>query len=64
MSHEEAIKLERMLLNLIAEKRGEKLKRYAKYDGITIDSDSFENDAAAVKGLWLAVNLLQPDVAR
>lgn len=59
MKHEEATELEHLLLNLINEKCRKKLKRGAKYEGVTIDSDSLENDAVAVKGLWLAVKLLQ-----
>ncbi len=59
MDHDRAIKLEHLLLDLIEKKRGTKLRRFSQFEGITIDADSFENDAAAVEGLWLATGLLQ-----
>jgi hypothetical protein len=58
MNHNDAIKLEHLLLGLIEQKRGKKLARLGKHDGVTIDSDSFEDDTNAIKGLWLAVELL------
>ena len=61
MNHDKAIQLEHLLLHLIEQKQRKKLSRFATYEGITIDADSFENDAAAVKGLWLAVKLLQTE---
>jgi hypothetical protein len=61
MNKDKATELELLLRNLIKEKCGneELPKRYAQHEGITIDSDSFTNDSDAIKGLWLAVKLLQ-----
>jgi hypothetical protein len=59
MNHEKASQLEHLLLNLIQDASGKRQQRGSTYNGITIDADAFENDAAAINGLWLAVQLLQ-----
>jgi hypothetical protein len=58
MNHNDAIRLEHLLLDLLRTKRGQTLSRGDKYEGVTIDADALENDAAAVRALWLAVDLM------
>lgn len=59
MNHDEAVRLEHLLLHLLKTKRGKTLARGDKFDGVTIDADTLENDTAAVRALWLAVSLLE-----
>jgi len=60
MNHNQSIRLEHLLLDLIKQRRGVSLQRFSEHEGVAIDADSFENDAAAaIRGLWLAVELLQ-----
>jgi hypothetical protein len=60
MHAEKARKLELLLRHLVTQRTGTETQRSAEYNGVTIDSDAFRNDdAAAIEGLWLAVDLLE-----
>jgi hypothetical protein len=59
MNYENARKLEMLLRHLVGQKRGTEVARSEKYKGVTIDAAAFENDANAIKGLWLAIELLE-----
>lgn len=59
MNHKRANTLEMLLRNLVGEETGKTQLRGSIYKGVTMDADSFDDDANAIEGLWLAIELFQ-----
>jgi hypothetical protein len=59
MNYDKAQKLEMLIRNLVEDETGKAQPRFSTYKGVTMDAASFNNDAKAIEGLWLAIELLQ-----